>query len=138
MFVHIYKCFCHDLIFLFCFSQVIEGNKNAYTSIINDLHPPVITRYVRLIPLITQSTTICMRVELYGCPWEGRGAACSSPSSLKVNFSFFFSFFFFGTLTQPEEFRRLLQKKKTKKTSRVSRCQQVVFRGMSEMYPTIK
>lgn len=49
----------------------MEGNKNAYTSVINDLHPPVITRHVRLIPLITQST-VCLRVELYGCPWEGR------------------------------------------------------------------
>lgn len=56
-----------------CF-QLIEGNKNAYASVINDLHPPVITRYVRLIPVTVLSTTVCMRVELYGCPWEGRNA----------------------------------------------------------------
>lgn len=61
------------LYLLFGFLQVMEGNTDAYTSVINDLHPPVITRYVRLIPLIPQSTTVCMRVELYGCPWEGRG-----------------------------------------------------------------
>ncbi|KAA8592403.1 hypothetical protein FQN60_017858, partial [Etheostoma spectabile] len=53
-------------------NTVMEGNKNAYTSVINDLHPPIITRYVRLIPVTKLSTTVCMRVELYGCPWEGR------------------------------------------------------------------
>ncbi len=60
-------CFSCDI----CF-QVMEGNKNAYASVINDLHPPIITRYVRLIPVTKLSTTVCMRVELYGCPWEGR------------------------------------------------------------------
>lgn len=50
----------------------MEANKNAYASVINDLHPPIITRYVQLIPVTTLSTTVCMRVELYGCPWEGR------------------------------------------------------------------
>lgn len=52
--------------------QVIEGNKNTYASVINDLHPPIITRYIRLLPVTKLSPTVCMRVELYGCPWEGR------------------------------------------------------------------
>uniref|UniRef100_A0A7N6FIE1 receptor protein-tyrosine kinase n=1 Tax=Anabas testudineus TaxID=64144 RepID=A0A7N6FIE1_ANATE len=30
-------------------NAVIEGNKNAYQSVINDIHPPIITRYIRLI-----------------------------------------------------------------------------------------
>ncbi|XP_077942533.1 discoidin domain-containing receptor 2 isoform X1 [Gasterosteus aculeatus] len=51
-------------------NTVMEGNKNAYTSVINDLHPPVVSRYVRLIPVTNLPTTVCMRVELYGCPWE--------------------------------------------------------------------
>lgn len=59
-------------------NTVMDGNKNAYTSVINDLHPPVITRHVRLIPLITQST-VCMRVELYGCPWEDGLISYSTP-----------------------------------------------------------
>lgn len=57
------------LYFLF---QLIEGNKNTYASVINDLHPPIITRYIRLLPITKLSPTVCMRVELYGCPWEGR------------------------------------------------------------------
>ncbi|XP_057688297.1 discoidin domain-containing receptor 2 isoform X1 [Corythoichthys intestinalis] len=50
-------------------STVMEGNNNAYAPVINDLHPPVVTRWVRLIPL-TELSTVCMRMELYGCPWE--------------------------------------------------------------------
>ncbi|TNN52201.1 Discoidin domain-containing receptor 2 [Liparis tanakae] len=53
-------------------NTVMEGNKNAYTSVINDLHPPAVTRYVRLIPVTRLSTTVCMRAELYGCQWDGR------------------------------------------------------------------
>lgn len=52
--------------------QVMEGNKNAYGSVINDIHPPIITRYIRVIPVTKLSTTVCMRVELYGCSWDGR------------------------------------------------------------------
>uniref|UniRef100_A0AAQ5XTU7 Discoidin domain-containing receptor 2 n=1 Tax=Amphiprion ocellaris TaxID=80972 RepID=A0AAQ5XTU7_AMPOC len=51
-------------------NPVMEGNKNAYASVINDLHPPIVTRHVRLIPVTKLSTTVCMRVELYGCPWD--------------------------------------------------------------------
>lgn len=54
-----------------CF-QVMEGNTNAYESVIKDLYPPIITRHVRLIPVTMVSTTVCMRVELYGCPWDGK------------------------------------------------------------------
>lgn len=57
---------------LYFFFQLIEGNKNTYASVINDLHPPIITRYIRLLPITKLSPTVCMRVELYGCPWEGR------------------------------------------------------------------
>uniref|UniRef100_A0A8P4GTH2 Discoidin domain-containing receptor 2 n=1 Tax=Dicentrarchus labrax TaxID=13489 RepID=A0A8P4GTH2_DICLA len=60
-------------------NAVMEGNKNAYTSVINDLHPPIITRYVRLIPVTKLSTTVCMRVELYGCPWEDGLISYSAP-----------------------------------------------------------
>lgn len=52
--------------------QIIEGNKDAYTSVIKDLRPPIVTRYVRLLPVTRLSTTVCMRVELYGCSWDGR------------------------------------------------------------------
>lgn len=49
----------------------MEGNKNAYQSIINDVHPPIIARFIRVVPVTKLSTTVCMRVELYGCLWDG-------------------------------------------------------------------
>ncbi|XP_061881324.1 discoidin domain-containing receptor 2-like isoform X1 [Entelurus aequoreus] len=59
-------------------NMVMEGNKNAYEPVINDLHPPVVTRWVRLIPL-TELSTVCMRAELYGCPWEDGLISYSAP-----------------------------------------------------------
>uniref|UniRef100_A0A672GDS7 receptor protein-tyrosine kinase n=1 Tax=Salarias fasciatus TaxID=181472 RepID=A0A672GDS7_SALFA len=59
--------------------EVIQGNKNAYESVINDLHPPVIARHVRLIPVTKPSTAVCMRVELYGCPWDDGLISYSAP-----------------------------------------------------------
>ncbi|XP_041854820.1 discoidin domain-containing receptor 2 isoform X2 [Melanotaenia boesemani] len=74
-------------------NAVIEGNKNTYASVHSDLHPPVIARYVRLIPVTKLSTTVCMRVELYGCSWDDglvsysapEGQLMSSPGYLTVN-----------------------------------------------------
>uniref|UniRef100_A0AAY4BTD9 receptor protein-tyrosine kinase n=1 Tax=Denticeps clupeoides TaxID=299321 RepID=A0AAY4BTD9_9TELE len=56
-----------------------KGNDNAYTSVIKDLHPPVIARYLRIIPVTAICTTVCMRVELYGCPWTDGLIAYSTP-----------------------------------------------------------
>uniref|UniRef100_H3C501 Discoidin domain-containing receptor 2 n=1 Tax=Tetraodon nigroviridis TaxID=99883 RepID=H3C501_TETNG len=60
-------------------NALIEGNKNTYASVINDLHPPIITRYIRLLPVTKHSPTVCMRVELYGCPWEDGLISYSAP-----------------------------------------------------------
>uniref|UniRef100_A0A3Q1JPA2 receptor protein-tyrosine kinase n=1 Tax=Anabas testudineus TaxID=64144 RepID=A0A3Q1JPA2_ANATE len=60
-------------------NAVIEGNKNAYQSVINDIHPPIITRYIRVIPVTKLSTTVCMRVELYGCLWDEGLISYSAP-----------------------------------------------------------
>uniref|UniRef100_A0A3B5AWG6 Discoidin domain-containing receptor 2 n=1 Tax=Stegastes partitus TaxID=144197 RepID=A0A3B5AWG6_9TELE len=60
-------------------NPVMDGNKNAYASVINDLHPPIVARYVRLIPVTKLSTTVCMRVELYGCPWDDGLISYSAP-----------------------------------------------------------
>nr|XP_015222251.1 PREDICTED: discoidin domain-containing receptor 2-like isoform X1 [Lepisosteus oculatus]XP_015222252.1 PREDICTED: discoidin domain-containing receptor 2-like isoform X1 [Lepisosteus oculatus] len=59
--------------------KVIEGNNNPYDSVIKDLHPPIIARYLRVIPVTNVPTTVCMRVELYGCPWHDGLAAYNSP-----------------------------------------------------------
>ncbi|XP_067376847.1 discoidin domain-containing receptor 2 [Channa argus] len=60
-------------------NTVIEGNKDAYTSVIKDIHPPIITRYIRLMPVTKPFTTVCMRVELYGCLWDDGLISYSAP-----------------------------------------------------------
>uniref|UniRef100_A0A8C7LVT9 Discoidin domain-containing receptor 2 n=1 Tax=Oncorhynchus mykiss TaxID=8022 RepID=A0A8C7LVT9_ONCMY len=55
------------------------ANDNAYVSVIKDLHPPIISRYIRLIPVTKMPTTVCMRLELYGCPWHDGLTSYSSP-----------------------------------------------------------
>ncbi|XP_030581560.1 discoidin domain-containing receptor 2-like isoform X3 [Archocentrus centrarchus] len=65
-------------------NEVIEGNKDAYTSVFKDLHPPIVTRHVRLLPVTKLSTTVCMRVELYGCPWEDGLISYSAPEGQRM------------------------------------------------------
>ncbi|KAL4646553.1 discoidin domain-containing receptor 2-like isoform X2 [Arapaima gigas] len=60
-------------------NKIMEANDNAYASVIKDLHPPIITRYLRLIPVTKVPATVCMRVELYGCLWHDGLTAYSSP-----------------------------------------------------------
>ena len=52
--------------------QVIQGNVDTYDVVLKDLRPPVIARYIRVIPVTEQPMTVCMRVELYGCVWSGK------------------------------------------------------------------
>jgi len=38
---------------------------------LREIDPPLITRRVRFVPYSAHPKHICMRVELYGCPWTG-------------------------------------------------------------------
>uniref|UniRef100_A0A673HDB2 receptor protein-tyrosine kinase n=1 Tax=Sinocyclocheilus rhinocerous TaxID=307959 RepID=A0A673HDB2_9TELE len=60
-------------------SETIMGNINTYDSVVRDLHPPIITRFLRLIPVTDAVHTVCMRVELFGCTWQDGLTAYSSP-----------------------------------------------------------
>ncbi|XP_051548684.1 discoidin domain-containing receptor 2-like [Myxocyprinus asiaticus] len=59
--------------------EIIMGNVNTYDSVVRDLNPPIITRFLRLIPVTDAVQTVCMRVELFGCPWLDGLTAYSSP-----------------------------------------------------------
>uniref|UniRef100_A0A8C6VRU1 receptor protein-tyrosine kinase n=1 Tax=Naja naja TaxID=35670 RepID=A0A8C6VRU1_NAJNA len=59
--------------------QVIQGNTNTYEVVLKDLRPPVIARYIRVIPVTEQPMTVCMRVELYGCVWSDGLESYSMP-----------------------------------------------------------
>ncbi|KPP66951.1 discoidin domain-containing receptor 2-like, partial [Scleropages formosus] len=58
---------------------VIEGNKNAYDTVLKDLEPPIIARFVRFMPITDHSMNVCMRVELYGCEWLDGLVSYSAP-----------------------------------------------------------
>ncbi|KAH0615492.1 hypothetical protein JD844_004796 [Phrynosoma platyrhinos] len=59
--------------------QVIQGNIDTYDVVLKDLRPPIIARYIRVIPVTEQPMTVCMRVELYGCIWSDGLESYSMP-----------------------------------------------------------
>ncbi|KAM4662872.1 discoidin domain-containing receptor 2-like [Discoglossus pictus] len=59
--------------------QVIKGNIDEYDVVLTDLRPPIIARYIRVIPVTNVPMAVCMRVELYGCVWFDGLAAYSIP-----------------------------------------------------------
>jgi hypothetical protein len=52
--------------------QVIEGNSNTYLASKRELDPPVWASKIRFLPYSYHRRTVCMRVEIYGCYWNGR------------------------------------------------------------------
>ncbi|KAK2174827.1 hypothetical protein NP493_772g00013 [Ridgeia piscesae] len=49
---------------------LFSGNKNTHIAVLSDVKPPIIARRVRFIPHSRYKRTVCMRVEVYGCPWK--------------------------------------------------------------------
>ena len=68
------------MIFSFVF-QIFPGNQNTYRAELRGVSPPIIAKRIRFIPYSEHPRTVCMRVEMYGCKWEG-----------KFSFSFFYEF----------------------------------------------
>lgn len=67
------KCFgCRydGLIAVCVLLQVLAGNTNTYLVVSQELELPFVASRVRFIPYSLHTRTVCMRVELYGCPWE--------------------------------------------------------------------
>ncbi|XP_009077977.1 PREDICTED: discoidin domain-containing receptor 2-like [Acanthisitta chloris] len=59
--------------------KVVDGNIDTYDVVLNDLRPPIIARFIRVIPVTKMPVTVCMRVELYGCVWYDGLASYSIP-----------------------------------------------------------
>ncbi|XP_066972442.1 discoidin domain-containing receptor 2-like [Macrobrachium rosenbergii] len=49
--------------------ELLEGNTNTYLAQTSLLSPPVIATRVRFVPYSDHPRTVCMRVELFGCPY---------------------------------------------------------------------
>lgn len=50
----------------------MSGNENTYDVVLKDLGPPIVARMVRFYPLADRVMSVCLRVELYGCVWNGK------------------------------------------------------------------
>ncbi|XP_068082067.1 discoidin domain-containing receptor 2 [Anabrus simplex] len=59
--------------------KVLAGNVNTYLVASQQLELPFVASKVRFIPFSEHPRTVCMRVELYGCPWEQNGISYSAP-----------------------------------------------------------
>ena len=53
------------------FLQILPGNSNTYAVANNTLNPAIFASKIRLIPYSDHPRTVCMRIELVGCVFEG-------------------------------------------------------------------
>lgn len=56
--------------FILFYFQVIKGNTNTYLESKHELQPTIWASKIRFMPYSYHRRTVCMRVELYGCPWN--------------------------------------------------------------------
>lgn len=55
----------------FSLLQLLTGNNNPYTEKEQIFDPAIVATKIRFIPYTSHMRIVCMRVELYGCPWTG-------------------------------------------------------------------
>lgn len=51
--------------------EVLPGNVNTYSEVENVLQPVILATKVRIYPYNQYERTVCLRVEVVGCPTEG-------------------------------------------------------------------
>jgi hypothetical protein len=51
--------------------QIVKGNINTYLAAKTELNPPIIASKIRILPYSYYRRTVCMRIEIYGCPFRG-------------------------------------------------------------------
>ncbi|KAI5700800.1 hypothetical protein M8J75_002990 [Diaphorina citri] len=64
-------------------NEVMTGNTNTYLESKTSLDPPIWASKIRLVPFSVYVRTVCMRVELYGCPWNDGIVSYSMPQGDK-------------------------------------------------------
>ena len=70
-------------------TEVMEGNTNTYIAVKQDLNPVVLASKVRFHPYSPHQRTICMRVEVYGCPYDGKWVVDTGQPYQKIIKDFF-------------------------------------------------
>ena len=63
---------------------MIGGNEDPEGVVLKDLAPPPVARALRVYPRAPRAMSVCLRLELYGCPWDGERRLVTSPLSPRV------------------------------------------------------
>ncbi|NXS77305.1 DDR1 protein, partial [Erpornis zantholeuca] len=58
---------------------VIGGNEDPEGVVLKDLAPPPVARALRVYPRAPRAMSVCLRLELYGCPWEAGLLSYTAP-----------------------------------------------------------
>ncbi|XP_071531085.1 discoidin domain-containing receptor 2-like isoform X2 [Panulirus ornatus] len=59
--------------------KILKGNMNTYMPVKNELVPPILASKIRFVPYSPHPRTVCMRVELIGCPYTDGLVSYSMP-----------------------------------------------------------
>ncbi|KAF7388967.1 hypothetical protein HZH66_010104 [Vespula vulgaris] len=62
---------------------LLAGNNNPYTEKEQIFDPAIVATKIRFIPYTSHMRMVCMRVELYGCPWIEGLVSYSMPQGIK-------------------------------------------------------
>ncbi|KAI4489334.1 hypothetical protein M0804_004832 [Polistes exclamans] len=65
------------------FLKLLAGNNNPYTEKEQIFDPAIVSTKIRFIPYTSHMRMVCMRVELYGCPWIEGLVSYSMPQGIK-------------------------------------------------------
>lgn len=52
--------------------KIINGNSNTYIAEMREIVPPILAKRIRFVPYSKLKKTVCLRVELYGCSFQGK------------------------------------------------------------------
>ncbi|XP_050524252.1 discoidin domain-containing receptor tyrosine kinase B-like [Daktulosphaira vitifoliae] len=63
--------------------EILIGNINTYLEHKQELNPPIWASKIRFLPYSYHTRQVCMRVELYGCPWTDGILSYSMPQGDK-------------------------------------------------------
>ncbi|XP_055299396.1 discoidin domain-containing receptor 2-like, partial [Sitodiplosis mosellana] len=63
--------------------EILTGNINTYSEVENILQPIIIASKVRIYPYSQYDRTVCLRVELVGCPWTDGLLSYSIPKGVQ-------------------------------------------------------
>ncbi|EZA55710.1 hypothetical protein DMN91_009358 [Ooceraea biroi] len=63
--------------------ELLIGNNNPYTEKEQVFDPAIVATKFRFIPYTSHMRIVCMRVELYGCPWTEGLVSYSMPQGIK-------------------------------------------------------